>query len=379
MTIGLKISLLLTVAVCFGGDSAPLIALESDTTRFIQEETWKCSETKNSLPFNESAPISTCTNGVMDVPYSSRSYFYDDQTLESDRCDPADRSGQQPCASYTKGAFFLSGKVLEYDVDLSRTQCGCNAAIYLVDMATNDQLSTCGDHYCDANGICGTYCTEIDLMEANSVAWKTVIHHKFDRSGDGFGWGRWLVNEKGFVLLQGNGQVYFECLYGPSAECAIDTTQVFHASFVFSDASVSTGEFFSFQTILSQDGRSIIATPIRYSMPTPFVDDQQLSESLSNMKLAESIDEGFTLVASYWGGPNVDSMSWLDMPCDEEGCRDVFTDRSWSWICSGSGETNCDQSYRVSNIKVSSVLDFDYNAAATAGGITSFFVSDFDP
>ena len=378
MTIGLKISLFLTVAVCFGADSAPLIALESDTTRFIQE-TWKCSETKNSLPFNESAPISTCTNGVMDVPYSSRSYFYDDQTLESDRCDPADRSGQQPCASYTKGAFFLSGKVLEYDVDLSRTQCGCNAAIYLVDMATNDQLSTCGDHYCDANGICGTYCTEIDLMEANSVAWKTVIHHKFDRSGDGFGWGRWLVNEKGFRLLDGNGEVYFECLYGPSAECAIDTTEVFHASFVFSDTSSAPGEFFSFQTILSQDGRSIIATPIRYSMPTPYVNDDQLSESLSNMKLAESIDEGLTLVASYWGGPNVDSMFWLDMPCDEEGCRDVFTDRSWSWICSGSGETNCDQSYRVSNIKVSSVLDFDYNAAATAGGITSFFVSDFDP
>ena len=109
------------------------------------------------------------------------------------------------------------------------------------------------------------------------------------------------------------------------------------------------------------------------------MNDEQLSESLSNMKLAESIDEGLTLVASYWGGPNVDSMSWLDVPCDEEGCRDPFTDRSWPWICSGSGATNCEESYRVSNIKVSSVLDFDYNAAATAGGVTSFFISDFDP
>jgi len=60
--------------------------------------------------------------------------------------------------------------------------------MYLVGMPTNDELSVCGDHYCDANGICGPVCAEIDIMEANVAAWKTVTHHKPDRYGEQVGW-----------------------------------------------------------------------------------------------------------------------------------------------------------------------------------------------
>jgi len=316
-------------------------------------------------------------NGILDIPYNSRTYIYDEQYLESDgtTCEATRRFYNPGCTSFTQGAFFLSGRVLEYDVDLSRTQCGCNAAIYLVAMATSDEMSTCGDHYCDANSVCGTNCAEIDLMEANAVAWKTVIHHKYDRPGTSYGWGRYMINERSFRLLDGNGKSYKKCLYGPSSECAIDTTRVFHASFIFSETSFNPKELFSFQTILSQDGRSIFATPIRYTDPSP--SDQegvQFSVPQSNTLIAQSFDEGLTLVASYWGGPNVDSMSWLDSPCTDAGCQDVYTDQSWPWMCSGSGLTNCDQSYCVANIRVSSATGFDYNGAATTmQGMTSFF------
>lgn len=343
----------------------------------------KCAELSNSLPPEFTASIATCNDGVIDIPYNSRTYFYDDGTVYQSQglaCDAATRlekDNNEVCTSYTKGAFMLSGKVLEYDVDLSKTQCGCNAAMYLVGMPTNDERSICGDHYCDANGICGTYCAEIDIMEANAVAWKTVVHHKYDRFGEQYGWGRWMVDERAFILLDGGDQLYYECLYGPSAVCAINTRKVFHAAFVFADT--STSDSFAFQTVLSQEGRSVIASSVKYTEPSSFLDGEQLSSGLSNRRLATAVDEGLTLVGSYWGGPNVDSLDWLDTPCAEEGCEDVFTDRDWPWICKGTGKTNCNKSYRVSNIKVTSTDKFDYNATLRSKNIDTFFLSRFDP
>ena len=47
----------------------------------------------------------------------------------------------------------LLDRTLSYTVDLSGGGCGCNAALYLVSMAQNDDASTCGDYYCDANAV----------------------------------------------------------------------------------------------------------------------------------------------------------------------------------------------------------------------------------
>lgn len=362
-----------------------LTSAEPDSTSVPLEDSQlarnlKCPTYENSLQDSATTKLASCNQGVMNIPFNSRTYFYNDKTMftEGDAsCDAGGPRDSEECTSYTKGAFFLSGKVLEYDIDLSGTECGCNAAMYFAGMPTNDEASTCGDHYCDANGICGTICTEIDVMEANTVAWKTVIHHKFDRDGEQYGWGRWMLDERSFVLLEGNGQLDYECLYGPSAECAINTKQIFHASFVFADT--SAGEEFSFQTILTQEDRTIIAASIQYTEPTPDGFGQELSEVLSNQRLATSVEEGLTLVVSYWGGPNVDSLEWFDVPCEEAGCRDVYTGQSWPWICSGSGRTNCNKGYRLSNVRLSSTADFDPNAGVRAIGYTTFFVAEFNP
>jgi hypothetical protein len=76
------------------------------------------------------------------------------------------------------------GKILSYTVDLSSAGCNCNAALYLVSMAQQrtfkSKKADCkGDPtYCDANGVCGSKCSEIDLMEANNHAFVTTIHKK---------------------------------------------------------------------------------------------------------------------------------------------------------------------------------------------------------
>jgi hypothetical protein len=69
----------------------------------------------------------------------------------------------------------LLGGSLEYDVDLSQAGCGCNAAFYMVSMPGATESSD-GMHYCDAAAVGGNYCTEFDIMEANTWAYRAVNH-----------------------------------------------------------------------------------------------------------------------------------------------------------------------------------------------------------
>ena len=67
------------------------------------------------------------------------------------------------------------GTYLEWDVDLSQHGSGCINSFYTVSMpAYNKQgdlaPSSDGRFYCDANGVGGNFCPELDLMEANKWA-----------------------------------------------------------------------------------------------------------------------------------------------------------------------------------------------------------------
>ena len=77
----------------------------------------------------------------------------------------------------------LLGGSIEYDMDLSKTECGCDTAIYLVGLpAVNKDGSlnnTDGFWYCDAQAVGGSFCPEFDIMEANKYAFH-VTGHKCD-------------------------------------------------------------------------------------------------------------------------------------------------------------------------------------------------------
>jgi len=65
----------------------------------------------------------------------------------------------------------LLGGSLDYDVDLSLSNCGCIAAFYLVKTpgkaSNGNYWNTDGYYYCDGNQVGGNYCPEFDIMEAN--------------------------------------------------------------------------------------------------------------------------------------------------------------------------------------------------------------------
>ena len=75
----------------------------------------------------------------------------------------------------------LLGGSVEWDIDLSNVGCGCNAAIYMVLMPGKNTNGVpnpgeWGNYYCDANDVGGQWCPEMDMMEANNLAWHTTPH-----------------------------------------------------------------------------------------------------------------------------------------------------------------------------------------------------------
>ena len=75
-------------------------------------------------------------------------------------------------------------------MDLSKTECGCDTAIYLVGLpAVNKDGSlnnTDGFWYCDAQAVGGSFCPEFDIMEANKYAFRSTIHTCDDPDEKGF-------------------------------------------------------------------------------------------------------------------------------------------------------------------------------------------------
>lgn len=72
-------------------------------------------------------------------------------------------------------------KRLSFEIDISDVGCNCNGALYFVTMpaynsAQQLQPGKDGDYYCDANKVGGTYCPELDIMEANKYAMASTAH-----------------------------------------------------------------------------------------------------------------------------------------------------------------------------------------------------------
>jgi hypothetical protein len=178
--------------------------------------------------------------------------------------------------------FVLLGNTLRYTMDLSGAGCGCNAAVYLVSMKQNTDVSTCGDYYCDANSVCGVSCTEVDIQEANMYAWRSTLHTADDRSGQAFGYGG-----TGDLALS-----WEEGKYGPGGQC-IDTNRPFQVAVSFPVNADNTLQ--SMRVTLSQDGS-----------PCPLTGHM---ENYGIPEITRALSEGMTPVVSFW---SADSMTWLD-------------------------------------------------------------------
>lgn len=184
----------------------------------------------------------------------------------------------------------LLGKRIQYTTDLSGAGCGCNAALYLVAMAQNTELSGCGDYYCDANSVCGVKCTEIDLQEANMHAWHSTVHGEEDKIGVGAGFGGGGTGESGWS----GPRDWTAEEYGPSGRC-IETRRPFQVEVGFpADA---TGLLRAVEVKLTQEGKTC---PLHISLGGNYEARSEISTWLLR---------GLTPVISYWRS---DDMLWMD-------------------------------------------------------------------
>jgi len=265
---------------------------------------------------------------ALDVRFNSRSYLLAD--FEEKGCARRSFGDSYKCVDYAAGAYQLAGRTLSFSLDLSAATCGCNAAIYLVAMPQNDDATSCGDYYCDANAVCGTACAEIDLIEANRNAFVTTVHVADDSEGSSFGIGHYVRAEER-RLYSPNGH---SCAYGPDKQCAINSARAFTVRFSFSAA----GALFGFEMELEQEERvARLRQPVRYiDKPTK---GSVASAAKANKLLGSALDNGLTLVVSYWAGETVEEMAWLDTPCSEDevaewSCSDEWTEHpKWPWTC----------------------------------------------
>ena len=159
---------------------------------------------------------STCgaNEGELNVDFNTRSYV---QHRYAGECDAVSfGSFDYKCVDYKAGALELQGKTLSFEVDLSKSGCGCNAAVYLVSMPQSEAPSECADRYCDANDVCGVRCTELDLMEANTVAWVSTVHVGSDGNGEGFGYAHYVTSPERHLHAHEVGRLAASHAAGPA-------------------------------------------------------------------------------------------------------------------------------------------------------------------
>jgi len=221
----------------------------------------------------KAAMLGISGSGELMANMGSRAYF-------AERCSAGTYSNEDYLA------LNLLGKTMRYTTDLSGAGCGCNAAMYLTSLKQNSNPSDCHDHYCDANNVCGQSCAEIDIQEANQLAWHSTLHTALDRFGVGGGYG-------GGDSWNG-ARDWNAAQYGPHASC-IDTIAPFEVAVSF-PVSGPGGTLTAMQIELTQQGRSC---PLKLSLDS-YIGMAELSQALQN---------GMTPIISYWSS---DKMLWMD-------------------------------------------------------------------
>lgn len=183
----------------------------------------------------------------------------------------------------------LLGKTVQFEVDLSGTGCGCNVAFYFVAMKQNADATKCQDYYCDANSVCGVPCMEVDVMEANSLVWRSTLHLQDDPTGSASGYGGTGPHQQTWTSKE----------YGPGSSC-IDTNKPFRvlAHFPVHDG----GKFQGMMVDLQQEGSACGSL-------TASVGWYQYQDADALASMTDILRQGMVPVVSYWKS---DDLLWLD-------------------------------------------------------------------
>ncbi|KOO25747.1 glycosyl hydrolase family7 [Chrysochromulina tobinii] len=206
-------------------------------------------------------------------------------------------------------------KSLSFTIDMSAVPCGCNAALYLVqmDMPSGDD----GSGYCDIQGFDDPSmkaCTELDVIEGNQKALQSTLHTTPGKGEDGrcnqdgcaANWGRHEETNPAYGLPNTKGV--------PSH--TIDSSKPLHVTATFTSKRINwyddAGCAFEVEVAQgdrrvklldsTRDGNGVDRTP----RPFASADLQRTYEAVTN---------GLVLVASLW---TTDDLSWLDGGCDAE-------------------------------------------------------------
>mmetsp|Transcript_89375 Transcript_89375/g.252218 ORF Transcript_89375/g.252218 Transcript_89375/m.252218 type:complete len:628 (+) Transcript_89375:32-1915(+) len=205
--------------------------------------------------------------------------------------------------------FPMLGRTLTYTADLSKVGCGCNLAVYLIsepalDVTGKPTTGTCSysPYYCDANMVCGQWCPELDIMEANRMTLQATPH-KCDVSGSP------MFNSCDRSGLGRNTKEVANS-FGVGAEHTIDTSLPFEVSTTFGGTNGSgapgTATFTSMKTTMRQAGRELV------------LDNQAGAPYLQGM--VDDMSKGMSIRVTYWGH-DAGTMKWLDgSMCGEQVC-----------------------------------------------------------
>jgi len=198
--------------------------------------------------------------------------------------------------------FQLLGKTLSFNVDLSQVGCACNIALYLIhgparDWSGNPSQGACpkSPYYCDANRVCGQWCPEVDVMEANNHAFQTTPHRCDEASATGH---YSNCDRKG---CRQSARSLGNKAYGPGPQFTIDTSKPFTVQTTFRGTMHSkTPHFTGLTTRLQQAANELVM--------------QHTGCSKGYLEtMARAMAEGMSLRITYWGD-DAKTMSWLDQP-----------------------------------------------------------------
>ena len=202
----------------------------------------------------------------------------------------------------------LLGKRFKVDVNLNEVGCSCNGALYFITMpgynsAQQPVPGINGEYYCDANGVGGVYCPEMDMIESNKYAMASTAHtcqyvqpHYYPQCDHG-----------------GCGTNVLDAVpnaFGPGK--TIDTNRPFTLSVAFIEG--GDGRLATVNNYFYQEGRTIQFNSCK-------------SDYLQWMGMSLP---GIVMSISLWGTVE-GGMSWLDgksgchAKCDLENSRVVFS------------------------------------------------------